>query len=91
MPTMTTVQNKPKYKIVCTTCGGDVVLLDAWAKWNANKQSWEVAQTFDTAFCQNCDGEVPQRNELLSHNTAHHAVNTRCACECSLYVLHVGR
>jgi hypothetical protein len=41
---------------VCTDCGSDNVMRDAWAIWNMEDQEWDLSQTFDEAFCQNCEG-----------------------------------
>jgi hypothetical protein len=45
-------------KWVCSHCGSENVLLDAWAAWNIETQSWELANVFDAAFCEDCDGET---------------------------------
>jgi hypothetical protein len=31
---------------------------DAWASWNYQKQEWELSQSFDHAFCEDCEGET---------------------------------
>jgi len=46
-----------KYTYICTTCGSDRVLLDAWARWNTDTQQWELSSTFDSAYCEECQGE----------------------------------
>jgi hypothetical protein len=46
-----------KEKIVCSECGGENVLADAWASWNVEKQEWELYNHFDSKFCEDCDGE----------------------------------
>ncbi|WP_035648684.1 hypothetical protein [Bradyrhizobium sp. ORS 285] len=44
---------------VCSTCGSDEVLADAYAAWAVTSQSWELAQTFDKgAYCARCDGQT---------------------------------
>lgn len=45
-----------KEKIVCSACGGENVLVDAWARWNVDKQEWELDNTFDDKFCEDCEG-----------------------------------
>ncbi len=42
---------------VCSSCGSDRVVRDAWAVWNAETQEWELQQVFDAAFCRTCEGE----------------------------------
>lgn len=43
-------------KPICNTCGSDNVMADAWAEWDVSKQRWEISNTFDEMFCQDCDG-----------------------------------
>ncbi len=44
---------------VCTKCGSDDVLSDAYAAWDFSTQEWVLAQTFDKgAYCNKCDGEA---------------------------------
>jgi hypothetical protein len=48
-----------KVKMVCAQCGSDEVRADAYAAWDVESQSWELAQTFDKgAYCDKCDGET---------------------------------
>lgn len=44
-----------KIRMVCATCGSDDVLADAWASWDINSQQWELSQTFDEKYCNNCE------------------------------------
>jgi hypothetical protein len=48
---------RPKVVIVCSTCGTQNVLVDAWAEWNPSEQKWELAKVCQTVYCQECDGE----------------------------------
>lgn len=45
-----------KHIYACTTCGSQEVLRDAWAAWDVDAQDWVLRQTFDDAYCQECDG-----------------------------------
>ena len=45
-------------KKVCHACGSDEVKFDAWAEWDEVDQKYELSQTFDEAFCENCAGET---------------------------------
>lgn len=47
----------PKIKPVCTECGSDDVLRDAFADWDNEKQDWVLQNTFDFSFCNNCENE----------------------------------
>lgn len=51
---MTTKKNENHRTIkVCSTCGSDRVFFDAWVGVNDPSD----ILTFDTVFCNNCDGE----------------------------------
>jgi DNA-directed RNA polymerase subunit RPC12/RpoP len=45
-----------KYNYVCSTCGSENVLRDAWVAWNVERQKWELVSTFQAAFCEDCEG-----------------------------------
>jgi hypothetical protein len=50
---------REKVKMVCSYCGAEEVLADAYAQWDIELQAWEVVQTFDKgAFCSQCDAET---------------------------------
>jgi hypothetical protein len=42
----------------CSTCGGENIVVDAWAEWNVETQRWELGATFDHSVCEDCDGET---------------------------------
>ena len=42
----------------CEICGGPNVTVDAQAKWDLVSQEWEVAYTYDDAFCEDCQSET---------------------------------
>lgn len=46
-----------KIKKVCSECGSEDVLVDAYASWNYGKQKYELDSTYDNTFCNNCGGE----------------------------------
>lgn len=46
-----------KTKYVCTKCGGDNILYDAWARWNPDTQEMELERNFDNTFCEDCESE----------------------------------
>lgn len=52
MPTET------KIKIVCETCGSDVVTRDAWAAWDEDLQDWVLGAVFDYAYYHKCEEET---------------------------------
>ena len=43
---------------VCGVCGGHDVRRDAWARWNAEDQAWDVDAVHDHARCEDCDADV---------------------------------
>ena len=45
-------------KYICKTCRGDNVRRDAFAAWDTENQCWELAETFDAAHCDDCEGET---------------------------------
>ena len=57
MPVQSAAKKQPRIVMVCNTCGSEDVRLDAWAGWDTDGQRWELAQTFDYAHCENCEGE----------------------------------
>ena len=48
---------KPKVKPVCDDCGHEIIV-DAWAQWDFERQSWSLQTTFDMAWCDICDGDT---------------------------------
>ncbi len=44
------------YKYVCSICGSENVRRDAWATWDVETQSWELATVFQAGFCDDCGG-----------------------------------
>jgi hypothetical protein len=49
---------KPMIKKVCEKCGSENVYIDAYAGWSVERQSWELASTFDNSYCSDCDTET---------------------------------
>lgn len=47
-----------KHKFICCHCKRDNVTLDANAEFNTDTQRWDLASTFQQAFCHDCDGET---------------------------------
>ena len=48
-----------KVRMVCSECGSENVVVDAYASWNFDTQEWEVASTHDKgSYCEDCDDEV---------------------------------
>lgn len=44
-------------KFVCTVCGSDRVLLDAYARWDVEKQEMVVESVIKGHFCELCGGD----------------------------------
>lgn len=50
--------DEPRIRIVCSKCGSEKILFDAYAEWNPELQKMELATTFDKGhYCKQCDGE----------------------------------
>ena len=47
-----------KINYVCTECGSDAVLNDAYAEWNVERQEFELSSTYNAWICEDCDGET---------------------------------
>jgi ribosomal protein L37AE/L43A len=48
----------PKINIVCSHCGSENVMRDAWAVWNVDTQQWDLGTVFDAGHCDDCEGEA---------------------------------
>lgn len=47
-----------KQKPVCSSCGSEEVLADAYTSWNLETNQWELSATFDKgSYCEAHDGE----------------------------------
>lgn len=56
-------------KVICAACGADNVMRDAWVRWDAASQTWEVAAIYDDGgWCNQCadECELVERPEVLS-------------------------
>jgi len=50
----------------CGTCGSEEVVRDAWAEWDFEKQEWVLADIFDDAWCNTCEGECSIEDEEVT-------------------------
>jgi hypothetical protein len=41
---------------ICKHCGSSEVVFDAYAQWNPESQDFEIYNTFDDSWCQECEG-----------------------------------
>lgn len=48
---------EPKTKPICSECGSDDVLMDAYARWDVDAQEWVLNSTHDDTVCERCEGE----------------------------------
>ncbi len=46
---------KPKLRLVCERCGSDQILVDAWACWDHETQTYALVSTQDHEWCEACD------------------------------------
>lgn len=57
--------SEKKVNYVCKTCGSDLVLRDAYAEWDQDKQDWVIHAVYDAAVCEGeCNGEGCQIEEV---------------------------
>ena len=45
------------FTFICSNCGSDQVVSDAWAEWSIETQQWELGEVFDHTFCLACETE----------------------------------
>lgn len=73
----------PKLRMVCSYCGSERVLRDAYAAWDVRRQKWVLQNVFDAAVCESkkCDGgetridEVTVRKSKKAQSTTPKRVN----------------
>ena len=54
-----------KIKMVCSECGGEDVVKDAWASWSEENQEWELLTTFDNTYCNDCEESHELKEEPI--------------------------
>lgn len=54
-----------KVKKVCSHCGSEEIVFDAWSAWNEDKQQFELKQVFDNVFCEYCQGETKEKEIVI--------------------------
>jgi len=47
-----------KRKKVCKYCGSDDIVVDAFARWNPDKDMFVLDEVFEYTYCNQCDGET---------------------------------
>lgn len=48
---------RPRVKMVCSECGSQNALRDAWAEWDVDAQEWVLGTVFDFNLCGDCEAE----------------------------------
>jgi hypothetical protein len=43
--------------------------IDAYAEWDVDTQSWELASTYDATWCVDCDAETNIINQEIKETT----------------------
>jgi len=46
-----------KIDIVCSQCGSDSVVKDAFARWDVEEQDWYLSSVYDFTVCDDCGAE----------------------------------
>lgn len=55
---------------VCSECGSEDIVKDAWVRWNVETQEWEIEETFSETYCHECEGDCyPVRKGLNDDKT----------------------
>lgn len=47
-----------RVRMVCETCGSELVTRDAWAEWAVDAQDWTLGAVYDYAFCHSCEADT---------------------------------
>lgn len=47
-----------KYKYVCRHCQSENITQVCDARWDVDKQSWLVSDTWNNYYCHDCDGDA---------------------------------
>jgi hypothetical protein len=50
--------SRQTFKPICSRCGSDNVTSDAIARWNVERQAWEIAALLDNSDCEVCGDET---------------------------------
>lgn len=67
---------------VCSHCGGQDVLCDAFAEWDVVEQKWVLQNTFDKgSYCNDCNGEARLRAVEISPEDYEAEVAKRCEAD----------
>ena len=64
MAASATAAKTQRIVMVCNFCGSEDVRLDAWAAWHADAQRWELDETCQAAWCNDCGGECSVAEKL---------------------------
>ena len=62
---------------VCTICGSERIVRDAWASWQTDTQDWVLEEIFDHIFCITCehDAQIEWRTEPVPKTERIHRLN----------------
>lgn len=63
---------KRMIKIICSKCGSEDLLFDAYAYWDVNEQEFKLANTFPEGdvYCNGCDKhDISTREIKISDNS----------------------
>jgi len=54
---------------ICSNCGSQKVLADAYAEWDPHIEDWVINNVFEEYFCENCEKECDVINTEIEVNT----------------------
>ena len=55
---MAEIKEERKMRMICGTCGSELVTRDAWAEWDVDAQDWTLGAIYDYAICHACEGDT---------------------------------
>jgi hypothetical protein len=51
-------------KLLCPCCHSDNIIRDAAARWNTEKDDWELSFLYDGMTCDDCNASFSVANEI---------------------------
>lgn len=54
---------------VCDRCGGEDVVVDAYARWNPYKNDFELDAVFEYCYCNECEEECDLEDKEVEDET----------------------
>jgi hypothetical protein len=81
------MENKTKYRHLCTTCGSEHLVFDAVVSWDVDLQQMVLEGTEDGGFCHNCCDDTksdPVEDDTIEQ---HHLISVRVTSSTTRHTL----